>query len=264
MSREKMTAPKIANKKRLNEKIVCITAYDCPMGRIADAAGVDLILVGDSVGNVVLGYENTLPVTMEEMLHHTRAVRRGVKNALLVADMPFMSYQASEDEAIRNAGLFIKAGAEAVKVEGGISVAPLIKRLTDIGIPVMGHVGMTPQSINKFGGYRVQGRGTQSDIIAADAKAVQEARAFCVVLELIPAVVSERITRELKIPTIGIGAGPDCDGEIQVINDLLGLSGETLKHTKCYVDAGDLFAKALETYSREVRERQFPTEENTF
>lgn len=261
---DKVTAPRIAAMKRSGNKVVCLTAYDSPSGRLADNSGADLVLVGDSLGNVALGFDSTLPVTMDHMLHHLAAVRRSVSRALLVVDMPFLSYQASIEDAVRNAGRFMQVGAEAVKLEGGRSQADTIRRLVDIGIPVMGHVGMTPQSVNRFGGYRVQGRGTQAEAVVADAIAVEQAGAFSVVLELIPAAVAGRVTHQLSIPTIGIGAGPQCDGEIQVFHDLVGLGREEIfRHTKRYADCNSVIAQALRRYVVEVREGQFPTDENS-
>lgn len=258
---DKVTAPKIRSSK--GERIVCVTAYDTPTAEIADAGGVDIILVGDSVGNVVLGYENTLPVTLEDMLHHVRAVSRGVKHALIVADMPFGSYQTSPESATQAAIALVKSGAEAVKLEGPYEEA--ITAIVKAGIPVMGHVGMTPQSVHQYGGFRVQGRGNKAEIVVDAAKKVQNSGAFSIVLELIPSVVAERITSDLTIPTIGIGAGPHCDGEVQVFHDITGLTkGEPLKHTKRFLNARDLFIEAIGNYAADVRNRVFPSDENGF
>lgn len=243
-------------------RIVCVTAYDFPSATIADAAGVDLILVGDSLGNTVLGYENTLPVSLDEIEHHTKAVRRGVKDALLVADLPFGSYQTSVEQAVESSIRLVKAGAEAVKLEGAYS--DQIKAIVRAGVPVMGHVGMTPQSVNAFGGFKVQGKGDGATAVREAACQVQEAGAFSIVLELIPHGLARTISSELDIPTIGIGAGPHCDGEIQVYNDLVGLSSETFRHAKRYADARNEFIAGLTAYAREVREKQFPTEDNSF
>jgi 3-methyl-2-oxobutanoate hydroxymethyltransferase len=259
---ERVTAPKIRAMKG-KQKIVCLTAYDQPSAAIADAAGVDLILVGDSVGNVVLGYENTLPVSLDDMIHHTRAAAKGTKNALLVADMPFGSYQASAEDAVRSGIALIKAGAEAVKLEGDYVDA--IQALVKAGIPVMGHVGMTPQSVNVFGGFKVQGRGKQADAVLEAAKRIEAAGAFSIVLEMIPAVVADKITRELSIPTIGIGAGPDCDGEVQVFHDIMGLHpGDPYKHTRRFLNAYEAMTLAAVEYAKAVREGTFPTKDNSF
>lgn len=259
---EKMTAPKIRAMKAAGEKIVCLTAYDAYFGKLADNAGVDLILVGDSVANVVLGYPNTVPVTMDEMLHHVRAVHRGVRRSLLVADMPFGSYNASVEQAVGNAVSLAKAGAESVKLEGDYLDA--IVAIVKTGIPVMGHVGMTPQSVNNFGGFRVQGRGEAGKDVVSKAKSIQDAGAYAVVLELIPADLAAQITAELSIPTIGIGAGQQCDGQIQVLHDILGLASETFKHAKRFAEAENLLGKAIRDYSCEVRNESFPAPENSF
>jgi len=260
----KITIRTIKEKKQKGEKIVALTAYDYPTAKILDSLGIDIILVGDSVGNVVLGYESTLPVTMEEMLHHTRAVKRGVKNALLVGDMPFLSYQPSIEEGIRNAGLFIKAGAEAVKIEGGRQFIPLIERLTQSGIPVMGHIGLTPQWIHSFGGYRIQGR-TAKDALALleDAILLEKAGIFSLVLEGVPMQLAKLITENLSIPTIGIGAGPYCDGQILVFHDLFGLGDFIPKHAKVMVDLKEVISQGVRRYIEEVKEGIFPTEQNT-
>jgi 3-methyl-2-oxobutanoate hydroxymethyltransferase len=260
----KITIRTIKEKKQKGEKIVALTAYDYPTAKILDSLGIDIILVGDSVGNVVLGYESTLPVTMEEMLHHTRAVKRGVKNALLVGDMPFLSYQPSIEEGIRNAGLFIKAGAEAVKIEGGRQFIPLIERLTQLGIPVMGHIGLTPQWIHSFGGYRIQGR-TAKDALALleDAILLEKAGIFSLVLEGVPMQLAKLITENLSIPTIGIGAGPYCDGQILVFHDLFGLGDFIPKHAKVMVDLKEVISQGVKRYIEEVKEGIFPTEQNT-
>lgn len=259
---DKMTAPKVLAMKGAGKRIVCVTAYDAPTGRIADAAGVDLILVGDSVGNVVLGYETTLPVTIEEMVHHTRAVRRGVRRALLVADMPFGCYQASVSDAVDAAVSLVKAGAEAVKLEGAYLDA--IRAIIKAGIPVMGHVGMTPQSVNAFGGFRVQGKGDEASRIRDDACEISEAGVFSIVLELMPMLVAKAITEIVAVPTIGIGAGPYCDGQIQVFHDLVGLSEESFKHVKKFANGREDFEKAVASYAEEVRDNAFPKEENSF
>jgi 3-methyl-2-oxobutanoate hydroxymethyltransferase len=249
------------------QKITCLTAYDYPTARLLDEAGVDVILVGDSLGMVVLGHESTLPVTIEEMLHHTRAVRRGTHRALVVADMPYGSYHTDTADSLRNAMRFVKeAGAEAVKIEGGERRLELISRLTEAEIPVMGHVGLTPQSVNALGGYRVQGKtpGTADQLIR-DARAVEAAGAFAVVLEAVPRELAAQITRELHIPTIGIGAGPDCDGQILVVHDLLGLTfGQTPKFARPYANVGEIISKAVREYCDDVREGGFPSDAESY
>ncbi|GIV19781.1 MAG: 3-methyl-2-oxobutanoate hydroxymethyltransferase [Armatimonadota bacterium] len=263
---KKTTVPAIRQRKG-GEKIVAVTAYDYPTTLFADAAGVDLILVGDSLGMVLLGYPTTLPVTMEDMLHHTKACARARPHALLVADMPYLSYQITVEDAVRNAGRFIQeGGAEAVKLEGGEPVAETIHRLVSIGIPVLAHLGMTPQSVHSFGGHRVQGRTDEAaKQLIEDAHIVEQAGAFAVVLELIPAALAKEITQQITIPTIGIGAGPHCDGQIQVLHDLIGLvPGEPFRHTRRYAHIGETITKALQQYAQEVRSGQFPTEEHAF
>lgn len=259
---DKVTAPMIRAMKASGEKVVCVTAYDAYFGRLADISDVDLILVGDSVANVVLGYPNTIPITLEEMAHHVRAVRRGVSRAHLVADMPFGSYNSSTAQAVDSAVLLMKAGAESVKLEGDYPEA--IAAMDRAGIPVMGHVGMTPQSVNKFGGFRVQGKGDAADDVMSAAKSISEAGAYAIVLELIPSALSKQITDSVLIPTIGIGAGPDCDGQIQVFHDLLGLSSETFKHAKRFVEGESLLLKGLKSYADDVRSLAFPASENSF
>jgi 3-methyl-2-oxobutanoate hydroxymethyltransferase len=249
------------------QKITCLTAYDYPTARLLDEAGVDVLLVGDSVGMVVLGYESTLPVSIEEMLHHTRAVRRGTRRALVVADMPYGSYHSDIAESVRNAMRFVKdAGAEAVKVEGGERRLELIVRLTEAEIPVMGHVGLTPQSLNALGGFRVQGKTVNAaEQLLRDARAVEAAGAFAVVLEAVPRELAAQITRELRIPTIGIGAGPDCDGQILVIHDLLGLTfGQTPKFARRYANVGEMMAKAAREYCEDVRGGTFPSDGESY
>lgn len=253
---EKISAPAIRSLKEKGEKVVCVTAYDYPSARIADAAGVDLILVGDSVGNVVLGYENTLPVTLEQMCHHTAAVRRGVERALLVADLPFGAYQSSVSQAVDSAVALVKAGASAVKPEG--ARVESVTAILSAGIPVMGHVGMTPQSVHQFGGFRQQGKGDAGEAILQEAQRLDEIGVFAIVLELIPPELSARITSAIGCPTIGIGAGPHCDGQIQVFHDALGLGTEKFRHVKRYVEGYELFVRGLQDYASEVRKGQFP------
>jgi 3-methyl-2-oxobutanoate hydroxymethyltransferase len=263
----KVTVPQILEMARRGERIAMVTAYDYPSARLVDAAGVPIILVGDSLANVVLGYKSTVPVTMEEMIHHTAAVVRGTQRALVIADMPFMSYQASEEDGLRNAGRFMKeTGCEGVKLEGGRSVAPLVRRLVSAGIPVMGHVGLTPQSVHQLGGYKVQGRGIeQAKALLEDALAVQEAGAFSIVLEYVAAPVAKVLSDRLEIPTIGIGAGPDCDGQVLVFHDLLGLDpGFHPKHAKVYADVGEIIRNAVASYVEDVRMGAFPGEDQSF
>lgn len=263
----KITILDLQRMKDEREKITMLTAYDYPTARILDSCGVDIILVGDSVGNVILGEENTLPVSVEEMIHHTKAVTRGAKDSLVVIDMPFMSYQISTQDAKRNAGRMIKeSGAEAVKLEGGTNMEDTIRAITDIDIPVMAHIGLTPQSVHRMGGYRVQGKeDKQREKLIEDALAVERAGAFSVVLEVIPSKLAHEITEKLKIPTIGIGAGVDCDGQVLVINDLLGLSGEFRpKFVKKYVHMEELISKAVKEYISEVRAEEFPGQEHSF
>ena len=264
--RKKITIPDILQMKLAGHRISMLTSYDYPFTRIMDAAGVDIILVGDSAGVVVAGHETTLPVTMDEMLYHVRAVRRAEPKALVVADMPFMSYQISIEDACRNCGRMIKeGGAEAVKVEGGMNMAHVIRAVSQIDIPVMGHIGLTPQSVHRMGGYKVQGRKEQADRIMEDAYAVQNAGAFAVVLEGIPAKLAAAITNELTIPTIGIGAGADCNGQVLVIHDILGLCEKySPKFVKRYAELGPIISEAVKQYVAEVKSGEFPTEAHSF
>ena len=252
--------------KEASRPIVMVTAYDTPSARIVEAAGVDAILVGDSLGMTVLGFDSTLPVTLDDMVRHTAAVVRGATRALVIADMPFMTFQVSADEAVRNAGrLIAEGGAAAVKVEGGASVAPVVCRLVEAGIPVMGHVGLTPQSVHQLGGYKVQAKEAAPALaLLEDCRALEEAGAFAIVLECIPAELAAIATRELAVPTIGIGAGSGCDGQVQVFHDLLGLGGAFLpRHAKRYADIGAAIEEAVARYADEVREGAFPAEEQT-
>jgi 3-methyl-2-oxobutanoate hydroxymethyltransferase len=271
----KVTVPDIRNRKsRLSldaqstiSKITCLTTYDYPTACLLDDAGVDILLVGDSLGMVVLGYDNTLPVTMDEMLHHTRAVRRGTRRALLVADMPYGSYHADLAESLRHAIRFVKdGGAEAVKVEGGERRLELIARLVDAEIPVMGHVGLTPQSLNALGGFKVQGKSAEAaDHLLRDAHAVEAAGAFSVVLESVPRELAARITLEVRIPTIGIGAGPDCDGQVLVFHDLVGLTlNGTPKFARRYADLSAEITRAVGEYCDDVRSGRFPSDAESF
>jgi len=264
---KKINVPEIVARKQSGEKITVLTAYDYTFARILDACGVDMILVGDSVGPIVSGYDNTLPVTMDEMVYHTRAVSRGVERALLVADMPFMSYQVDRAEALRNAGRLVKeGGAQAVKVEGGVQIAETVRAIVAMDIPVVGHVGLTPQSVHRMGGFKVQGKeADQAERIFADARAVAEAGACAVVLECVPAPLARRITAELSVPTIGIGAGPGCDGQVLVIHDILGLCEKySPKFVKRFADIGELLRSGVADYIREVRDGSFPGPEHSF
>ena len=257
----------IRKMKETGEKISMLTAYDFAIASLLDECEIDILLVGDSLGNVVLGYETTLPVTMEEMLHHTKAVSRGAAHALIVADMPFMSYQSSAETALSNAGRFLKeAGAQAVKLEGGQEVAQSIRKITSAGIPVMAHLGLTPQSIHQLGGYKVQGKKeSAAQKLLQDAKVIEDAGAFALVLECIPEGLAEEVTRSLTIPTIGIGAGVHCDGQVLVINDLLGVSEKfTPKFVKKYANLNAEIKRAVKNYIREVKNSSFPDSEHSF
>jgi 3-methyl-2-oxobutanoate hydroxymethyltransferase len=261
----RVTADTLLQKKRSGSAIAAITAYDFPTARLVDEAGIDMVLVGDSLGMVVLGYENTLAVTMEEMLHHTRAVGRGLRRAFLVADMPFGSYQASSEEAVRNAIRFVKeAGAQAVKIEGGR--AELARRMTDAEVCVVGHIGLTPQSVHRLGGYRVQGRTAEAmERLGAEARALEAAGAVAIVLEGIPRELAAKITAESSVPTIGIGAGPECDGQILVFHDLFNLTfSPTAKFSRQYGDGAAFFRQALEEYRDDVAGRRFPSDQESY
>jgi len=253
-------------KKEKGEKIVMLTAYDYLTAQIVDGAGVDAILVGDSLAMVALGYPSTLQVTMDEMLHHAKAVVRGRKNAMVVFDMPFLSYQTGKRDAVLNAGRALKeAGCNAVKIEGGVEQAETIKAIVDAGIPVMGHVGLQPQSVNLYGGYRLRGKGEERERILKDALAVEEAGAFAVVLEKIPAELAKEITETLKIPTIGIGAGPHCDGQVLVFHDMVGLFRDFKpRFVKRYAELGEEAERAVKEFIREVKEGKFPGPEHSY
>src|SRR5215467_13403032 len=269
----KITVPKLLQRKQAAdpgkkiEKITCLTAYDYPTSRLLDEAGVDVLLVGDSLAMVVLGHESTLPVTIDEMLHHTRAVRRGTKRALIVADMPYGTYHGDLADSVRNAVRFVKeGGAEAVKIEGGERRLELISRLTEAEIPVMGHVGLTPQSVNAFGGFKVQGKTpAAAEQLVRDARAVEAAGAFAIVMEGIPRELAAQITSDLRIPTIGIGAGPDCDGQILVLNDILGLTFHTVpKFARQYANVSELISSAVREYCSDVQRGSFPSENESY
>ncbi len=246
-------------------RIVVVTAYDTPSARLLEEAGVDAILVGDSLGMTVLGFDSTLPVTMDDMVRHTAAVSRGARRALVIADMPFMSFQATRADALRNAGRLMAEGhAGAVKLEGGAAVARTVERIVSAGIPVMGHVGLTPQSVHQLGGYRVQGRSAEAAVaLLDDCQALQSAGAFAIVLECIPAELARHASRELDIPTIGIGAGVGCDGEVQVFHDLLGLSDFTPRHARRYAEVGAAIRDGVAAYATDVRAGIFPGEEQS-
>lgn len=265
--KNKFTVTSFQDAKNEGKKISMLTAYDYTTATLIDEAGVDTILVGDSLGMTMLGYETTLEVTMEDMIHHTKAVVRGTKRALVIADMPFMSYHVNVEETIRNAGRFIKeTGAQAVKLEGGVEMVDKIKALVAAKIPVVGHIGLTPQSINMFGGFKVQGKGAeQAQAILDDARALQEAGVFAIVLECVPSALAKKITEVLDIPTIGIGAGQDCDGQVLVIQDILGMyNGFQPKFVKRYKEVGEDIKTVTKTYIEEINSGVFPAKEHTF
>jgi len=265
--RAKVTFQTLQEKKQSGRPITALTAYDYATARLVDEAGIDLILVGDSLAQVVLGYDTTLPVTVDEMLHHTRAVRRAVKHAILVADMPYGSYHVSVEQGVANAARFMKeAGAEAVKIEGGANRVELVERLTDAEIPVIGHLGLTPQSVHRMGGYKVQGKSTAAaDTLLKDALALEQAGSVAVVLEGMPREVAQHITHRLNVPTIGIGAGPDCDGQILVFHDLVNLTfSKPAKFVRQYGDATALFRSAIDGYLHDVERREFPAESESY
>ncbi len=263
----RITVRNISEMKRRGEKIPMITAYDYTTAILADAALIPIILVGDSLGMVVLGYESTVPVTLEDMIHHVKMVARGSKNALIVADLPFMSYRVDPAQALGNAArLMQEGGAHTVKLEGGENVAPIVRSIVECGIPVMGHIGVTPQSVNFYGGYRVRGRSSKEAAqLLKDALALEAAGAYAVVLEMVPTPLSRLISQKLTIPTIGIGAGPDCDGQVQVLHDMLGLFTDFVpKHAKKYADLAQVIQEAFVRYGTEVREGAFPTAKESF
>jgi 3-methyl-2-oxobutanoate hydroxymethyltransferase len=265
--RHKITVASLHEKKLHHEPITCLTAYDYPSARLVDEAGIDMVLVGDSLAQTMLGYENTLSVTVDEMLHHTRAARRGVKHAFLIADMPYGSYHLGVDEAVRNASRFVKeAGAEAVKVEGGEKRAEMIRRIIDAEIPVTGHIGLTPQSVNVMGGYKVQGKSLSAiEQLMRDAVALDRAGVACIFLEGIPREVAAMITAEVQCPTIGIGAGPECDGQVLVFHDLLNLTfGPPAKFVRRYGDAAALISEAVHHYRADVQSRQYPSDQESY
>jgi 3-methyl-2-oxobutanoate hydroxymethyltransferase len=266
-ARPKITTHTILEKKRRHELITCLTAYDYATSRLEDEAGIDMILVGDSLAQVVLGYDSTLPVTTEEMLHHTRAVRRAVKSALVIADMPFGSYQGNDGDGVRNAVRFLKdGGAEAVKIEGGAKRADLVSRILDAEVPVMGHIGLTPQSLHKMGGYKVQGKDLAGvEQLIKDAVALDRAGVFSIVLEGVPREVAAMVTQEVAAPTIGIGAGPDCDGQVLVFHDLVNLSfAAPAKFVRRYGDAAALITSAVQHFKADVESGSYPSDEESY
>lgn len=265
--RAKVTAPAVVEMKRRGEVVSVVTAYDYPTARLADEAGVDVLLVGDSVGTVVLGYESTLPVTMNDMLHHVKAVTRAKPSALVVGDMPFMSYQASVEQAVINAGRFVQeGGADAIKLEGGERVADAVRRIVEAGIPVMGHLGLTPQSVLAFGGYKVQARGeADQERLVREAKQLEASGCFAIVLEGIPARLGGIVSRELQVPTIGIGAGVNCDGQVLVTHDMMGLYfGRQAKFVRRYAEIGDALREAFGRYVGDVKSRRFPGDAESY
>lgn len=261
-----MTVPDFKKRKSDGRKIVVVTAYDALFTRIAEEAGLDVLLVGDSLGVVVQGKKDTLSVTMEDMLYHTKLVAGAAQRSLVIADMPFLSYQVSVEDAVRNAGKLLQAGAAAVKLEGGVAVGDRVEAMTRFGIPVMGHLGMTPQSVHQYGGYKVQGKGSeQADELLANARALEAAGAFAIVLEAVPSKLAKRITQEIAIPTIGIGAGPDCDGQVLVLYDLLGLFDQFVpKFVKPYAHLKADALQALRRYKEEVEQGKFPTDSESY
>ncbi|HJR09185.1 MAG TPA: 3-methyl-2-oxobutanoate hydroxymethyltransferase [Pyrinomonadaceae bacterium] len=265
---EKVTVPSLRASKERRERLVCLTAYDYPTARIVDEAGTDIILVGDSVGNVVLGYDTTVPVSLEEMIHHTRAVRRGVERALLVADMPYGSYHTGADDAVRAALRLIKeGGAEAVKLEGGRARAEVVKRLVAEEIPVMGHIGLTPQSVNKLGGFRLQGKTAEAArALVEDARTLEAAGAFALVLEVVPREIARIVTESVSVPTIGIGAGEHCDAQVLVIHDLLGLSFSQTRprFVRQYADLRAQMTEAISRFAEDVRAGAYPAENESY
>ena len=267
MDRKKITPVDIQAMKREGKRIAMLTAYDYHTALLEDRAGIEIILVGDSLAMTVLGYENTLPVTMDAMIHHTQAVTRGAKYALIIGDMPFMSYNTSERDAILNAGRFMKeGGADAVKLEGGASVKEIVRAIVRAGIPVMGHIGLTPQTISMLGGFKVQGKDAQgAQKIIDDALSLEDVGAFSVLLEAVPAPIAKRVTERLNVPTIGIGAGVHCDGQVLVVHDVLGLFDRfTPKFAKRYVNLSELMLKAFDSYREEVTKGTFPTDQHSF
>ncbi|TVY11648.1 3-methyl-2-oxobutanoate hydroxymethyltransferase [Paenibacillus cremeus] len=267
-ARRPVTTAKLRRMKEDRNPISVITAYDYPSAMLAEQAGIDVILVGDSLGNVVLGYDSTIPVTLEDMIYHTKAVTRAVKTTFVVTDMPFMTYHGSVDQTLRNAARIMQEGlAKALKLEGGAEIVPAVRALVQAGIPVMGHIGLTPQSIHQIGGFKVQGKSSsQAEKLVEDAKALEEAGAFAIVLELVTEELAEQVTKALSIPTIGIGAGAGCDGQVLVFHDVLGYAGEShpKRFVKTYANIGDTIRDGIRQYVDEVKQRQFPAQEHAF
>jgi len=262
-----VTTADLRKSKRNNQPIAMVTAYDYPSAKLVDEAGVDMILVGDSLGMVVLGYDSTIPVTMEDMIHHSKAVARGTKRAFVVTDMPFLSYHGTVEEAVKNAGRLMQEGmAKAVKIEGGLEIVPVVRRCTQAGIPVVGHIGLTPQSVHQLGGYRVQGKDIESaKRLIDEAMALEEAGAFAVVLECVPEEVAALVTQSVSIPTIGIGAGVKCDGQVLVFHDVLSYASQIKpKFVKSYAQVGEAIKQAVSDYVLEVKAKRFPAAEHTF
>lgn len=267
VSTKPVTTASLKEQKKNGEKIVMLTAYDYPSAKLAEEAGVDMILVGDSLGMVVLGYDSTIPVTLDDMIHHTKAVTRGASRAFVVTDLPFLTYHGTIEEGLRNAGRIMQEGlAKAVKIEGGAELAPLIRRCTQAGIPVVGHIGLTPQSVHQLGGYKVQGKTPEAaQKLLDDAKALEEAGVFALVMECVPEQLATLISKQLSIPTIGIGAGAGCDGQVLVYHDILGYGGGHVpKFVKRYGEAGAIIHQAIAQYAHEVRTGAFPEAEHTF
>ena len=267
MTARRITIRELQRRKRAGTPLVMLTAYDYPSARLVEQAGVDLILVGDSLGMVVLGYESTLPVTLDDMIYHTKAVVRGTERALVIIDLPFLTYQISPEEALRNAGRALKeTGAAAVKLEGGTPMLETVRRLVQVGIPVMGHLGLTPQSVHRLGGYHVQGKTPRAAAqLLEDAKGLEQAGAFALVLETVPAELGRTISQQLRIPTIGIGSGPWCDGQVQVFHDLLGFNDDFLPHhARRYANLADTIRGAVSAYAEDVKARAFPTAQESF
>ena len=262
----RVTTRDIADMKTRGAKIPMVTAYDYTAAKLADEAGIPVVLVGDSLGMVMLGYDSTIPVTMEDMLHHVKAVARGASRSMIVGDLPFMAYQVDTSQALRNSARMLQGGAHAVKLEGGENVAETTRRIIECGIPVLGHIGLTPQSMNQFGGYRIQGKQKEEAAqLIRDAVALEDAGAFAVVLELVPSPLSKIITQRLSIPTIGIGAGPHCDGQVQVLHDMLGVYTDFVpKHTRQYAKLAETMSDALSAYAADVRDGSFPTDKESF
>lgn len=267
MKKDKFTVLDFGRKKKTGENITMLTAYDYPMARLIDDVGIDSVLVGDSVGMVMLGYESTACVTMDEMIHHSKAVTRAVEHAFVIGDMPFMSYQTSDEDAVKNAGRFVKeAGCEAVKLEGGAEVSPRVKAIINAGIPVLGHIGLTPQSVTKLGGYRVQGRDAESaKKLISDAVVLEKAGCFALILECVPSDLAKKITAKIKIPTIGIGAGENCDGQVLVTHDIIGYFDKFVpKFVKQYANVGDTIRSAVKKFKEETESGTFPDKEHSF